>query len=118
LHRVRAGEWKEGDQIPTDAALAQDYLQQDFAHSTPNEYPMRVASLQGVSYSIEAMLSPAEIHEPLAMPAGELCLVLFRATRSLGMVASVATMCHPASAPRLIFAPRSIARSRSTARTT
>ena len=80
-----------------NAALAPDYLRQDFAHSTPNEYLMRVAPLQGVSYSIEAKLPPAEIRELLAMPSGEPCLVLYRTTRSLGAVASVATMWHPAS---------------------
>lgn len=80
-----------------NAALAPDYLRQDFAHSTPNEYLMRVAPLQGVSYSIEAKLPPAEIRGLLAMPPGEPCLVLYRTTRSLGMVASVATMWHPAS---------------------
>ena len=80
-----------------NAALAPDYLSQDFSHSTPNEYLMRVAPLQGVSYRIEAKLPPAEIRALLAMPAGEPCLVLYRTTRSLGMVASAATMWHPAS---------------------
>jgi len=78
------------------AALAPDYLRQDFAHSTPNEYLMRVAPLQGVSYRIEAKLPPVDIRKRLAMRAGEPCLVLYRTTRSRGMVASVATMWHPA----------------------
>lgn len=80
-----------------NAALAPDYLRQDFSHSTPNEYLMRVAPLQGVSYRIEARLPPAEIRNRLGMPAGEPCLVLYRTTRSMGAVASVATMWHPAS---------------------
>lgn len=80
-----------------NAALAPDYLRQDFRHSTPNEYLMRVAPLQGVSYRIEARLPPAEIRTRLGMPAGEPCLVLYRTTRSKGAVASVATMWHPAS---------------------
>lgn len=80
-----------------NAALAPDYLSQDFAHSTPNEYLMRVAPLQGVSYRIEARSPPADIRKRLAMRAGEPCLVLYRTTRSRGMVASVATMWHPAS---------------------
>ena len=80
-----------------NAALAPDYLRQDFTHSTPNEYLMRVAPLQGVSYRIEARLPPAQIRNRLAMPAGEPCLVLYRTTRSLGTVASVVTMWHPAS---------------------
>lgn len=80
-----------------NAALAPDYLRQDFARSTPNEYLMRVAPLQGVSYRIEAKLPPADIRKLLAMPAGEPCLVLYRTTRSMGTVASVVTMWHPAS---------------------
>ena len=94
--------YENEDQIQVEdrwvnAALAPDYLRQDFAHSTPNEYLMRVAPLQGVSYRIEAKLPPAEIRKRLGMPAGEPCLVLYRTTRSLGTVASVATMWHPAS---------------------
>ena len=80
-----------------NAVLAPDYLAQDFTHSTPNEYLMRAAPLQGINYRIEASLPPADIRKRLAMPAGEPCLVLYRTTRSLGMVASVVTMWHPAS---------------------
>ncbi|MBE0615691.1 MAG: histidine utilization repressor [Burkholderiales bacterium] len=80
-----------------NAALAPDYLRQDFTQSTPNEYLMRVAPLQGVSYRIEAKLPPADIRKRLAMRAGEPCLVLYRTTRSREKVASVATMWHPAS---------------------
>jgi GntR family histidine utilization transcriptional repressor len=94
--------YENGEQIQLEdrwvnAALAPDYLSQDFAHSTPNEYLMRVAPLQGVSYRIEAKLPPADIRKRLGMPAGEPCLVLYRTTRSMGSVASVATMWHPAS---------------------
>lgn len=94
--------YENEDQIQVEdrwvnAALAPDYLGQDFTHSTPNEYLMRVAPLQGVSYRIEAKLPPAQIRKRLAMPAGEPCLVLYRTTRSMKMVASVATMWHPAS---------------------
>jgi len=37
------------------------------------------------------------VTEMLAMAAGEPCLVLHRQTRSLGQVASVASLWHPAS---------------------
>lgn len=77
--------------------VAPDYLSQDFASQTPNAYLMRVAPLQGVSFVIEALLPPAAVAEMLAMPAGEPCLVLRRLTRSMGKVASVAGMWHPAS---------------------
>ncbi|WP_338844619.1 histidine utilization repressor [Massilia sp. W12] len=78
-------------------ALAPDYLQQDFSHSTPNEYLMRVAPLQAAHYRIEAMMPPAEVAQWLQMPASEPCLVLHRQTLALGQVASIATMWHPAS---------------------
>ncbi|MGM9425102.1 histidine utilization repressor [Hydrogenophaga sp. MI9] len=77
--------------------VAPDYLAQDFTTQTPNAYLMRVAPLQGVSFAIEACLPPAGIDEMLAMPANEPCLVLRRQTRSMGRVASVAAMWHPAS---------------------
>lgn len=77
--------------------VAPDYLSQDFASQTPNAYLMRVAPLQGVSFVIEALLPPASVAEMLAMPVGEPCLVLRRQTRSMGKVASVAAMWHPAS---------------------
>ena len=77
--------------------VAPDYLSQDFASQTPNAYLMRVAPLQGVSFVIEAVLPPPAVAEMLAMPAGEPCLVLRRQTRSMGKIASVAAMWHPAS---------------------
>ena len=77
--------------------VAPDYLAQDFTSQTPNAYLMRVAPLQGVSFEIEAVLPPASVAEMLAMPPGEPCLVLRRQTRSMGKVASVAAMWHPAT---------------------
>ncbi len=78
-------------------AVAPDYLTQDFTSQTPNAYLMRVAPLQGVSFEIEALHPPQTVAEMLAMPAGEPCLVLRRQTRSMGKIASVAAMWHPAS---------------------
>lgn len=77
--------------------VAPDYLTQDFTSQTPNAYLMRVAPLQGVSFEIEAVLPPSSVAEMLAMPTGEPCLVLRRQTRSMGKIASVAAMWHPAS---------------------
>ena len=57
----------------------------------------QVRVIEGVSFEIEAVLPPASVAEMLAMPAGEPCLVLRRQTRSMGKVASVAAMWHPAS---------------------
>ena len=77
--------------------VAPDYLTQDFTSQTPNAYLMRVAPLQGVSFEIEAVVPPVSVAEMLAMHGGEPSLVLRRQTRSMGKVASVAAMWHPAS---------------------
>lgn len=77
--------------------LAPEYMQLDFTRTTANEYLMRVAPLQGVRYRIEALLPPPEMAGMLRMPEGEYCLVLRRKTLSLGKVASVVTLWHPAS---------------------
>jgi GntR family histidine utilization transcriptional repressor len=50
-----------------------------------------------VSFVLEACAPPAGVSEMLAMPAGEPCLVLRRQTRSMGSVASMAALWHPAS---------------------
>lgn len=76
-------------------AVAPDYMQQDFSVTTPNEYLMRAAPLQGVNYSIEALPAPQHIAEMLHMPRDEACLVLHRRTLSRGTVASIVTMWHP-----------------------
>ena len=83
-----------------NTTIAPDYLRQDFSHTTPNEYLMRVTPLQDVIYRLEAKIPPTAIRELLAMAAREPCLVLYRTTRLLGMVASVATMWHQASQQR------------------
>jgi len=74
---------------------APDYLAQDFAHLTPNEYLVRVAPLQAATYSIEALTPPREVADMLAMDARQPCLVLRRQTQSAGRIASIATMWHP-----------------------
>lgn len=75
--------------------VAPDYMTQDFATITPNEYLMAAAPLQGVNYSIEALGAPREIAEMLQIALKEPCLVLKRRTLSKGAVASVVTMWHP-----------------------
>jgi len=76
--------------------VAPDYLKQDFTHFTPNAYLMRVAPLQGVDFEIEADTPAENVRHLLRMAEGEFCLVLRRMTRSMGQVASVASMWHPA----------------------
>lgn len=76
-------------------ALAPDYMLQDFASVTPNEYLMRAAPLQGARYGIEALGAPKDIAEMLAIGVNEPCLVLQRSTESGNCIASVATLWHP-----------------------
>ena len=78
-------------------AVAADYMAQDFSTQTPNAYLVRVAPLQGVSFSIEAALPPADVAEQLRMAPLEPCLVLRRKTLSQGQVATVSALWHPAS---------------------
>ncbi|MCZ2104473.1 MAG: histidine utilization repressor [Comamonadaceae bacterium] len=76
--------------------VAPDYLKQDFTHFTPNAYLMQVAPLQGVDFEIEADTPIGNVRHLLRMAEDEFCLVLRRTTRSMGQVASVASMWHPA----------------------
>jgi GntR family histidine utilization transcriptional repressor len=78
-------------------AVAPDYMALDFSKTTANEYLMRVAPLQGVRYSIEALLPPPEIAAMLQIELPQPCLVLRRTTLSRGQVASAATLWHPGS---------------------
>lgn len=82
--------------------LAPDYLKQNFTLSTPNEYLMKVAPLEGVSYRIEAILPSLNIRKLLKMSKGNPCLVLYRTTRSMGKVASSVTMWHPGNSYQFI----------------
>ncbi len=78
-----------------NSSVTPEYLQQDFSTMTPNEYLVAVAPLQGVDYSIEAVLPPRQIAEMLQISAKEACLVLHRTTRSRDMIATCVTMWHP-----------------------
>lgn len=80
-----------------NSILAQDYLAQDFASKTPNEYLMAIAPLQGVDYSIEAVMPPKTIADMLQISSKETCLVLHRKTRSQNQIATIVTMWHPGS---------------------
>lgn len=78
-----------------NSALAEDYLSQDFSSITPNEYLVAVAPLQGVDYSIEAVMPPKHIADMLHISTKEVCLVLHRKTRSQNKIATIVTMWHP-----------------------
>ena len=77
-----------------NSVLAPDYMKQDFLTITPNEYLMKAAPLQGADYSIEARIAPHSIAEILNMNPKDPCLVLHRITKSMGKIASIATLWH------------------------
>ena len=77
--------------------VAPGYLAQDFTVTTPNAYLMQVAPLQSVEHVVQAARTDANTAQLLQMDANEPCLVLRRRTWTLGAVASVVTLSHPAS---------------------
>ena len=76
-------------------ACAPEYLRQDFNAITPSQHLMAAAPLQDASFTIEALAGPPEVAAMLDLAEGQCCLVLRRTTRSLGRIASVATLWHP-----------------------
>jgi GntR family histidine utilization transcriptional repressor len=78
-----------------DAKVAPDYLEQDWASMTPNEYLMRVAPLPTGQYTIEVRMPPAAIAESLDIAVTQACLVMDRTTFSNQVFTSHATMWHP-----------------------
>ncbi|MFZ6748581.1 histidine utilization repressor [Undibacterium sp. Ren11W] len=78
-----------------NSELAPAYLKQNFSSITPNEYLVAVAPLEGVDYSIEAVLPPKGIADMLHISSKEACLVLHRKTRSQAKIATIVTMWHP-----------------------
>lgn len=76
-------------------SVAPEYLQQDFARTTPNEYLLENVPLQSGQYTVEALPAPEAIAEMLHIKKNEACLVLQRTTRSMNQVATRATMWHP-----------------------
>lgn len=82
-------------------AAAPDYLAQDFARITPNEYLMRVAPAPHVEHVVEAAMPPAPVRAVLAMSPGEPCLLLHRRTALADRIVSRAWLWHPGSRYRL-----------------
>jgi GntR family histidine utilization transcriptional repressor len=80
-----------------NAALAPNYLQQDFNQTVPHDYLMQVAPLEAAEHIIEAELPSAEHARLLAMKPSEPVLILSRRTWSRAQVASFVRLTHPAS---------------------
>jgi GntR family histidine utilization transcriptional repressor len=82
-------------------AAAPDYLEQDFAATTPYEYLMRAAPATEAEHVVMAVMPTPEERKLLDMKAGEPCLLLRRQTWSAGRPVTWALLLHPADRYRL-----------------
>lgn len=78
-----------------DAAMAPDYLRQNWEQMTPNEYLMRVAPLPTGDYTIEVRFPTSSIATSLDIPTEQPCLLMNRSTYSKAKFTSQATLWHP-----------------------
>jgi GntR family transcriptional regulator, histidine utilization repressor len=76
-------------------AAAPEYLDTDFAQTSPTLHLLRHAPLTEASYSIEACLPTALEAKALAIRRTEPCLVMMRRTVSGAHVASIARLIYP-----------------------
>jgi GntR family histidine utilization transcriptional repressor len=84
-----------------NAAVAPDYLRQDFTRITPYAYLSRVAPLTEGEHVVEAILADAEECRLLQIERGEPCLLIRRRTWSGPQAVTSARLLHPGSRHRL-----------------
>jgi GntR family histidine utilization transcriptional repressor len=77
--------------------FAAQYLKQDFARHTPNEYLMSLGPLDEVEHVIQALMPDPATCAVLGIPATEPVLHMRRRTWSRGAVVSTARLVHPGS---------------------
>jgi GntR family transcriptional regulator, histidine utilization repressor len=77
--------------------LAPDYMNLDFARTTPHDYLVKVAPLQEAEHRLRAQMPDDRTRELLAMRHDEPCLVVMRRTWTAGQIASVARLYYPGS---------------------
>lgn len=84
-----------------NAALAPDYLKQDFTQTTPYAYLSQIAPLSEGEHVVEAILADAEECRLLQIERGEPCLLIRRRTWSGSQAVTSARLLHPGSRHRL-----------------
>lgn len=84
-----------------NAAVAPDYLQQDFTRTTPHAYLSRVAPLTEGEHIVEAIRATSEERTLLQIDDGEPCLLIHRRTWSTQHIVSHARLLFPGSRYRL-----------------
>jgi GntR family histidine utilization transcriptional repressor len=84
-----------------NAAVAPDYLQQDFTQQTPYAYLSQVAPLSEGEHVVEAILADAGECKLLQIERGEPCLLIRRRTWSGQKTVTSARLLYPGSRHRL-----------------
>jgi GntR family histidine utilization transcriptional repressor len=84
-----------------NAAVAPEYLHQDFTQQTPYAYLSNVAPLTEGEHVVEAILAESDECELLQIEKGEPCLLIRRRTWSGRTPVTAARLIHPGSRHRL-----------------
>jgi GntR family histidine utilization transcriptional repressor len=84
-----------------NAAIAPDYIKQDFSVHTPSQYLSERFPLSEMEHIVEAVVADARMRRLLEIDAGEPCLQVNRRTWSGGQLISCARLIHPGSRYRL-----------------
>lgn len=82
-------------------SVAPDYLSNDFARITPNEYLSALAPITEFEHFVEALLPEAVVRDVLKMTQGQPCLRVFRRTWSGTDVVTCALLFYPGDRYRL-----------------
>jgi GntR family transcriptional regulator, histidine utilization repressor len=80
-----------------NAAVAPDFLAQDFSTMTPTAYLLAAAPVDELEHTVEASLPTHDQQRLLGITALEPCLVLRRRSWSSGKVVTAVTLTYPAS---------------------
>jgi GntR family histidine utilization transcriptional repressor len=84
-----------------NAAVAADYLRQDFTAQTPYAYLSKIAPLTEGEHVVEAILADPEECRLLHIERNEPCLLIRRRTWSGNQTVTAARLLHPGSRHRL-----------------
>jgi GntR family histidine utilization transcriptional repressor len=80
-----------------NAAVAPEFLAQDFGAVTPTAYLLAAVPVDELEHTVEAAMPSAQQQMLLGIGSAEPCLVLHRRSWSRGQVVTVATLTYPAS---------------------
>jgi GntR family histidine utilization transcriptional repressor len=82
-------------------ALAPQYIEQDFNHTTANHYLSKEAPLTQADHSVEAILPNKELAQILEIDVTQPCLKISRRTSSSKGIVSYARLYHPGNRYRI-----------------